>query len=96
MNETTITDDIQGLCVAELAALPAGTPVDEAALARMFTCCRASIKRAVQRGELPAPTRMFGRPFWTAGAVVRHVEGRLTEAQKEAEREAARLARLSI
>ena len=84
-----------GLCVAELGRLPAGTILDERRLAEMFDCHPASIKRAVKRGELPAPVRMFGRPCWTAGAIVRYVEARLTEAQREAEREAARLARLS-
>jgi predicted DNA-binding transcriptional regulator AlpA len=84
-----------GLCVAELGRLPAGTILDERELARLFGCCRASVKRAVARGELPEPVRMFGRPCWTAGRILEHVADRLAAAQKEAEREAARLSRLS-
>jgi len=69
--------------------------LDERALAGLFQCCPTTIKRAVQRGELPAPVRMFGRPMWTAGRIVEHVTARLETAQKEAEREAQRLSRLS-
>ena len=87
--------DGPGLCVAELGRLPAGTILDERALARLFGCCRASVKRAVARGELPAPIRMFGRPCWTAGRILEHVAARLAAAQKEVEREAARLSQLS-
>ncbi|MFH1732304.1 MAG: hypothetical protein ABIF82_11730, partial [Planctomycetota bacterium] len=87
--------DGAGLCVAELGRLPSGTILDERALAGLFQCCAATIKRAVQRGELPAPVRMFGRPVWTAGRILEHVTDRLAQAQKEAEREAQRLSRLS-
>lgn len=83
-----------GLCVDRLGSLPSGTILDERALAAMFGCSTATIKRAVQRSELPAPVRMFGRPVWTAGAILRHVEARLVEAQKVAERDAERFSRL--
>jgi len=85
----------RGLCIDGLARLPGGTILDERALALMFGCSTATIKRAVGRGELPAPVRMFGRPCWTAGAILEHVGRRLTEAQREAEREAQRLSRFS-
>jgi hypothetical protein len=87
--------DGPGLCVAELGRMPAGTILDERALAGLFGCCRMSIKRAVQRGELPVPVKMFGKPCWTAGRILEHVADRLAAAQKEAEREAERIARLS-
>jgi len=84
-----------GLCTERLAALPPGTILDEAELARIFNCSRATIKRAVQRGELPAPCRMFGRPVLTAGRILEHVAARLAAAQREAEKENARIARLT-
>jgi len=73
--------------VAELGDLGPGALITEPALARLFNRHPASVKRAVQRGELPPPTRLFGKNTWTAGALVRHIEARLTQAAKEAERE---------
>ena len=55
----------------------------------------ASVKRAVQRGELPPPCRLFGGNAWTAGAIVQHIEKRLDQAAQEAKREADKIARLS-
>jgi hypothetical protein len=84
-----------GLVVDALAALPPGTILDERAAARMFHCSTATIKRCVQRGELPVPIRMLGRPCWTTGRIIEHVTKRLLDAQREAEREAQRLSRFS-
>ncbi len=41
--------------VRQLGDLPDGTIINEEALAKMFDRCQVSIKRAIQRGELPAP-----------------------------------------
>jgi len=90
------TAESNGLLIEELARLPVGTILDERTLAGMFACHPATIKRAVQRGELPAPIRMFGRPVWTAGRILEHVAGRLEAAQKDAEREAQRLSRIGV
>ena len=89
------TGETEGVLIDTLARLPAGTILDERALAALFGCCQMSVKRAVKRGELPEPVRMFGRPCWTAGRILEHVGDRLAAAQKEAEREAQRLSRLS-
>ena len=43
----------------------------------MGRACRETIKRAVERGELPRPVRLMGKNTWTAGAIVRHLEARL-------------------
>lgn len=70
---------------AEIGALPPGAIVTEEGLARMFGKCTASIKNAVDRGELPRPARFMGKNSWTAGAIVRHHESRLQdEARKYA------------
>ena len=76
--------------VAELGQLPPGAVVTEAAMARMFDRHPVSIKRAVARGELPAPTRLLGGNVWTAGAILRFLEARQEGAAKEREREARR------
>ncbi len=74
-----------GLCT-QLGSLPPGTLVTLPALATMLCRHKRSIERAVQRRELPPPTRMMGRKTWTIGAVLAHVEKRLKEAAREAER----------
>ncbi|HLX64688.1 MAG TPA: hypothetical protein VKX17_25685 [Planctomycetota bacterium] len=81
----TTAADAPGI-FAELGALPAGAIVNETALARIFGRHTESVKRAIDRGELPAPARMFGSNCWTAGAIVRHLERRLEAAAKEQER----------
>lgn len=78
-----------GIC-AELGALPPGALITEGALAKMLRRSAKSIKRAVNRGELPPPVRILGEPRWTVGAIVRHVENRLESAAREAERERQR------
>jgi len=81
--------------VSTLGELGPGAVVTEEGLARLFSRHPASIKRAVQRGELPPPCRLFGRNTWTAGALVRHIEARLDEAARQATKMAQKLTRLS-
>jgi hypothetical protein len=81
--------------IALLGELKPGAVLFEEGLARLFDRHPASIKRAVQRGELPPPCRLFGGNAWTAGVLVRHVEKRLEEAAREAEKLAQKLAKLS-
>jgi len=71
--------------VRELGESPPGGLISEAALARLLGRHPASIKRAVERGELPPPTRLLGKPIWTVGAILRHIEARLEASAKEAE-----------
>ena len=68
--------DASDVCI-ELGMLSDGTIVSESALARMFGKHPVSIKRAVERGELPPPTKLMGKPVWTAGSIRRHIEERL-------------------
>jgi len=82
--------------VRELAELPPASIVNLEALARIFGVHVATIHRAVRRGELPEPIRMFGRKCWTAGVILEHIESRLTDAGNEAQSEATRIARLSL
>jgi len=59
---------------ARLAELAPNTLVTEEALARWLYKCVASIKAAVERGELPQPARLMGKNTWTVGAIIRHIE----------------------
>ena len=77
--------------VRELGNLGDKALIYESGLARMLGKHPVSVKRAVKRGELPPPTKLGGQPVWTAGAIHRHIEGRLNAAAKQAEQEATRL-----
>lgn len=63
--------------VAALGSLPGGAIIYEPALAKLFDRSRRTIKRAVKRGELPAPTRLFGQSAWTARTILNHIESRI-------------------
>jgi hypothetical protein len=71
--------DLPGV-VAEFGTLGPGAVVTEAGLAKLFHRHPISIKRAVARGELPPPVRLFGQPVWTIKSLVNHLETRLAEA----------------
>ncbi|MHC4556052.1 MAG: hypothetical protein ACYTFW_12240 [Planctomycetota bacterium] len=71
--------------IKELGDLPADAVVSEHALAKLFNRHRVSIKRAVERGELPPSIRLFGEPVWTVKALREHLGKRLDQAKKEAE-----------
>lgn len=58
--------------------MPSSTVLSEDGLATiMGKNCRESIKRAVERGELPQPTKLMGKNCWTAGKIVAHIEASL-------------------
>ena len=78
----------------ELGQLGRGAIITEAALARMLDRRQVTLKRAVKRGELPPPVRLLGGPVWTAGSIVGHLEQRLQDAAKEAERDVRRISAL--
>ncbi len=77
--------DLQPLTgvVTDLGTLPPEAVITETALSAMFGRHPCSIKRAVQRGELPTPCRLFGKNVWTAAALSRHLEERQTAAARE-------------
>ena len=87
-------DAPQARAVVDLAALPAGAVVKETTLAEMFHVHRCTIRRAVRRGELPAPAKLFGGSCWTAGAILRHLEARQQLATQAREKELARIVKL--
>lgn len=84
-----------GLCI-QLGSLPPGTLVTLPGLAAILCRSKRSIERAVQRRELPPPTKMLGRRTWTIGTVLAHVEKRLKDAAREAERHRRQIERHMI
>lgn len=83
MSETKRLEPEAAGIIRELGDLGAGAVIFEDGLASLLNRHPASIKRAVDRGELPRPTRLLGRPCWTAGAIIKHIEARQEQAAKE-------------
>lgn len=81
--------------IVELGQLPPGAVVTEAGLAKIFHRHQVSVRRAVDRGELPVPTRLFGRQVWTAEAIRAHLSKRLEAAARDSEQAARRISKLS-
>jgi len=81
--------------VAALGELAEGAIVFEEGLAHLFGRHPVSIKRAVERGELPPPCRLFGQNAWTVRTLIRHIEERLAQSAAEAERTAQKIAQLA-
>ena len=67
----------------------------ESGLAAMLGRCPTSLRRAVDRGELPTPGRSFGQYFWTARALAEHFQKRVEQAGKDREALARKVARLA-
>jgi len=80
--------------IRQIGDLQPDTIVTEEALAQMFQRHRVSIKRAVRRGELPQPVRLFNEPVWTVQALRDHLSRRLEAAKKESERLARRISEI--
>ena len=95
-NEANLADGVKlpGV-VAELGELKEGAVIFEVGLAHLFKRHAVSIKRAVERGEIPPPCRLFGRSAWTVGAILRHLEGRQEQATEERADLEKKIARLS-
>jgi hypothetical protein len=81
--------------IAALGELKPAAIITEEGVANLFKRHVASVKRAVQRGELPPSTRLFGQNVWTVGALIRHIENRLDQAAKDVERTTQKIATLS-
>ena len=81
--------------ITELGALPESTVLYERALARIFHRHKASIKRAVVRGELPPGVKMFGEQAWTVKVIREHISQRLAKAAMDTEKLNQRVSKLS-
>lgn len=71
-----------------LANLPEKAILDEKALATLFRVSARTVKRLVQRRELPAPARLGRRKVWMAGPVLTFLEARIAEAEAAGKRRA--------
>ena len=85
MNKAVV--DMPGI-VSVVVEFGPGAVIHEDGLCSLFPRQTDSVKRAVERGELPQPVRMFGQNTWTAGVLVKHLEDRLEQAAQEADQKA--------
>ena len=95
MEQETKEQPLEFGIVKELGELPAEAVISEQGLAKIFDRHRVSIKRAVERGELPPSIRLFGEPVWTVKALREHLAERLAEAKKENQHLQRKLSELS-
>ena len=74
-----------------LAELPPHTLISEHQLAQLFGRHVSSIRRAIQRGELPPSVPLLNDHVWTAGVLWEHISARLETARKAAAQTVRRL-----
>jgi hypothetical protein len=72
--------------LARLGAAGDNTIISLNDLAQIFHRHPESIKRAIERGELPPPVKFLGVRAWTVKVIVQHIEARLAEAEQEREK----------
>lgn len=91
IDQTAIADDelpaddaASGIVIA-LGDLGRGAVIQERGMCRLFSRSTTSIRRAVKRGELPPPVRLFGQCSWTVGVLIDYLEKRQRTAHADDE-----------
>lgn len=79
-----------------IASLPDNAMISKKELAQCFARHTTSVDRAVRRGELPPPCRLFGQAVWTVKTIREHIEAKLNEARAEQTETKKRLAKHGI
>lgn len=82
-----------GITITTLATLPAGTLLDERALATALEVSPRTIRRMVDRGELPEGVRLGARKVWFSDKVQRYLAERAEHLANEARKQAERIQR---
>ena len=98
MPEDTDNRESSGLAepITALADLPERALLSEAYLAEVFGVTDRTVRRMVERGELPPPLPIGSRPLWLAGRVLRHIEANADRAEEDARQEAARIRGMGV
>ena len=73
--------DLKGT-VKTLGELPSGSLITEEGLANILGRCKATIKNAVVRKELPRPIRFMGKNTWTVDFILQFFEKKLSNENK--------------
>lgn len=77
--------------LSALSVVPPSTLMTEDALAGALQINKRTIRRMVQRGELPPGVPFAGHKTWMAGRVLQHFEQRADKAAREAEKHQQKL-----
>ena len=77
----TVDGEPEGIW-SEFEDLGGNAIVSESGLAGIFGKHRDSIKRAVERGELPKPFKLMGKPVWRVAGILEHFKTLEEDAQK--------------
>ena len=85
----------QARVMTALAKLPDRALLDEAALADALRVSDRTIRRMVDRGELPPGTKLAGRKAWLAGRVLDWIESRAERLEKEAEKSFSKISQIN-
>ena len=80
-----------GRSLGDLARKPAGTLMDERALADCLDVSPRTLRRMVKRGQLPNGIKLGGRRMWLAEKVLQFLNDRADELAGEAKKTASRL-----
>lgn len=83
------------LTIDYLAKLPENTILDERSLANVFSVTPRTIRRMVNRFELPPPIPLAGRSIWIAGRVIQYINAAAEKAERDAKREIQKISKLS-
>lgn len=87
----TLASRAPGLTITRLCELLPGTMLDERALAESLDVSPRTLRRMVERRELPAGVKLGARKIWFADKVREYLEARAERLAEESRREAARL-----
>ncbi len=98
---TTTADEVESIeeevnagpvrIITRLAELPGKALLDEGALAEIFVVSKRTVRRMVERFELPPPVSLAGRSVWIADRVIAHLEHRAEREARKAEQESRRI-----
>ena len=93
--EQPVQSGPRGIVLDALARLPERTILDEGALAKALHVAPRTLRRMVNRWQLPPPVALGGRRVWFAGRVLAHIEAGAERAAKDAERDAKKFREFS-
>ncbi len=77
--------------ITGLADLPPATLVSPAFLARVLGVTERTLRRPVERSQLPQPLALGTHKYWLAGRIVRWLESRSDIAERETHERARKI-----
>ena len=85
------TDTEELRAITDLAELPPAALVSPALLARVLGVTERTLRRLVERSELPQPLALGTRKYWLAGRIVTWLESRSDIAERETHERAKKI-----